>query len=315
LSIDRQTFEDLSAPEAANLVQTFAPLVVVFPINGTRRWFLLQQAVDPGRFAGTSYYQAMELQHIQMYRLFFEHGVHTLLTPIFGADLMERGDEYVQSAMNGIARLVTEPHFLNFYDLFQVRVRFYGDYRKHFTGTPYAHLIDLFAGITQRTREYNRHRLFFGLFANDATETVAELGVRYYLQHQQLPDRRSLVSLYYGEYVEPVSFFLGFDKLSAFDMPLLATGSEDLYFTTSPSLDLTARQLRQILYDHLYTRRSPEADYEALAPAERAWMQAFYTANHETTLGLGVLRGGIWYPLPAVNWPLIPTTQEAVTHE
>jgi tuberculosinol/isotuberculosinol synthase len=315
LTIDRQSFEDLSAPEAASLVQTFAPLVVVFPINGTRRWFSIQQAVNPERFAGTSYYQAMELQHIQIYRLFFEHGVHTLLTPIFGADLMERGEDYIRRTTEGMVRLVTEPHFLDFYTAFQVRVRFYGDYRKHFTGTPYAHLIDLFDGITQRTRDNNRHRLFFGLFANDATETIAEFGVRYYMQHQQLPDRRTLVSLYYGEYLEPVSFFLGFDKLSAFDMPLLATGNEDLYFTASPSLDLTARQLRQILHDHLYTRRSPEADYESLAPAEKTWMQAFYNANHEHTLGLGALNAGVWYPMPAITWPPNPPSQESISHE
>ncbi|MCL4561421.1 MAG: hypothetical protein M1281_12485, partial [Chloroflexi bacterium] len=87
------------------------------------------------------------------------------------------------------------------------------------------------------------------------------------------------------------------------DMPLLATGEEDLYFTISPSLDLTARQLRHILYDHLYTRKTPEPDYESLSPDDLAWMQSFYAANHERTLGLGVLMGGIWYPIPGEAWP------------
>ena len=96
MSVDRHTFEEMSAPEAASLVKTFAPLVVVFPINGTRRWYQLQQTVTPDKLAGDSYVDAMEQHHIQMYRLFFDHGIHTLLTPIFGPDLMERGDEYVR---------------------------------------------------------------------------------------------------------------------------------------------------------------------------------------------------------------------------
>jgi hypothetical protein len=145
--------------------------------------------------------------------------------------------------------------------------------------------------------------LFFGLFANDPAETVAEIGARFYQQQQRLPAKQELISLYYGEPVNPVSFFLGFDRLSAFDMPLIATGSEDLYFTVSPSLDLTAPQLRRILYDHLFTRKTPEPDYEDLSPTDLEWMRAYYAANHEETIGLGGLKGGIWYPLPSVAWP------------
>jgi adenosine tuberculosinyltransferase len=298
LNITPHEFESLPLPAVAEQVQAAGPLVCVFPINGTRRWYALQPPMD-----GSSYLSVMEQQHINLYKLFFEHGIHTLLTPIFGPDLLERGEEYVTMAIHGMARLVTEPHFLDFYEKYQVRVRCYGDYRRYLANTSSAYLIDLFDQISERTRTYNQHRLFFGLFANDPTETVAALSVEYYLVHQRIPDRQTLVSLYYGEPVEPVNFFLGFDRLSAFDMPLIATGAEDLYFTVSPSLDLTDRQLRQILYDHLYTRRGPEPDYEELSPADAAFMQAFYSANHEKTIGLGALKGGIWYPLPSITWP------------
>jgi len=45
-----------------------------------------------------------------------------------------------------------------------------------------------------------------------------------------------------------------------FDVPLLATGLEHLYATLNPSPDLTERQLREILYDQLVTRRAAPVD-------------------------------------------------------
>ena len=65
----------------------------------------------------------------------------------------------------------------------------------------------------------------------------------------------------------PVELFIGFDKFTVFDMPLLTTGEEDLYFSVSPSPYMTIRQLRAILYDHLYVRRTPEPDYTTLQPS------------------------------------------------
>ncbi len=119
-----------------------------------------------------------------------------------------------------------------------------------------------------------------------------------------MPNKKTLVELYYGEAVPPVSFFIGFDKFSAFDMPLVAVGEEDLYFTVSPSPYLTARQLREILYDHMFTRHS-DAEYSTLEPNEWMLMREFYQANVGKTLGVGSLqaRGGYWYPLPQVELP------------
>lgn len=295
----------LTVPDAevARVVRAAGPKVCVFPINGTRRWFLLNQPAETGDDSGWAYLAAIEQRHIDLYRLLFDHGVDTLLTPAFGPDLLERGDEYVRMAGEGLARLCTAQHFLDFYHRYQVRVRFYGDTRRWLQNTPLHFLLELFDGLAERTRSHNRHRLFIGLFANDPAETVAELGVRYYQQHGRLPGRRELVTMYYGEYVEPVSLFIGFDRFSAFDMPLLATGSEDLYFTANPSPDLTARQLRQILYDHLFTRRVEEPDYAAMPPEDLEWMRAFYRLNQERTLGIGACKGGIWYPLPQIEWP------------
>jgi tuberculosinol/isotuberculosinol synthase len=145
--------------------------------------------------------------------------------------------------------------------------------------------------------------LFFGVYAHDAVETTAEIGVRFYQEHGHLPDRREIVQAYYGEYVEPVDFFIGFDRLASFDMPLIATGNEDLYFTVSPSPYMDAYTLRAILYDHLYARRVDEASYKTLSPSDWQTMRKFYTLNRRHVLGLGHRHesGNFWFPIPQVK--------------
>jgi len=298
--MDIKTFQALPRVEVARLMQAAGPKVCVFPINGTRRWFMLEHAA-----AQETYLDKMFQRHIELYQLLFEHGLDTLLTPIFGPDIMERGADYLHMAVAGLTDLATHRTFLEFYARYRVRVRFYGDYYKTLDATPYTYLLGLFDTLTQQTAQHERYRLFFGLFAHDAAETVGQLAIRYHAEHGRAPDKRSLVELYYGEYVRPVDLFIGFDKFCAFDMPLIATGNEDLYFTVCPSPYLTEWQLRDILYDHLYTRREAEPDYAAMQPDAWASMRTFYQANMDRTLGVGAKhkRGGFWVPLPQVELP------------
>jgi tuberculosinol/isotuberculosinol synthase len=299
--MDIQTFQALPVTDVAQLVRAAGPKVCVFPINGTRRWFMLEHPMPEPEDYAAVYYRVAGERHLALYRLFFEHGVDTLLTPIFGMELLDRGEAYLKMATEGLALLVTHPAFLDFYQAYQVRVLFYGDYRRYLGSTAHADLPALFDEATARTRAHDRYRLFFGVCADDATGTIAELAVQYHTVHGRVPDKPSLVEMYYGERVEPVDLFIGFDKLCAFDMPLVATGEEDLYFTVSPSPYLSERQLRAILYDHLYTRRGEEDDYSALGAEERGWMRDFYRTNRDKTLGVGTKRSGIWYPLPQVE--------------
>jgi tuberculosinol/isotuberculosinol synthase len=303
-NISLEEFQNLPTEEIARLVRAAGPKVCVFPINGTRRWFMLEHSGEQTEDFVSAYLDTVCQRYIEIYRLAFEHGLDTLLVPVFGPDLLERGEHYMQMAEEGLARLATHPDFRDFYQEYSVRVRFYGDYRKFLGSTPYAHLSDLFDQATTSTEGHDRHRLFYGLFAHDATETVAEIAVSYYQEHGCAPDRRQIVESYYGEYVEPVDLFIGFDKFSAFDMPLLATGTEDLYFTVSPSPYVTSRQLRSILYDHLYTRRK-EPDYSTMDANVWAQMEDFYRANRESTLGVGLAHGDVWYPLPQLGLPCI----------
>ncbi len=305
--MDIQLFQDLSKSQVAELVRSSGSMVCVFPINGTRRWFMLEHSVPEGADWATVYCDVSAERHIELYRMFFDHGVSTLLTPIFGPDLLDRGEEYAGMAMEGLVLLAEDARFLEFYHQYDVRVRFYGDYRRFLAPTAYNYVSAIFDQVTARTASHSRHRLFFGVCAHDATETVGELAVQYHSEHGRLPDRRTLVEMYYGEYVDPVSLFIGFDRPSAFDMPLVATGSEDLYFTVCPSPYLSSGQLRAILHDHLYSRRTGEVDYTSLEAGEWHAMREFYRANADRTLGVGIKEGQIWYPLPQVASPPCPS--------
>jgi len=301
--MDIGTFLNLPTEEVARLVREAGPKVCVFPINGTRRWFMLEYPEQAATDFMEAYFRIGGRRHIELYKLFFDHGIDTLLTPIFGPDLLERGDEYRRLMVPALVWFAQNQDFLDFYDAYDVRVSVYGDARRYFQNTPYACTLDAFDELARRTASYRRYRLFFGVCAHDPAETIAAIAVRFYQEHGRLPDKRQIVEAYYGQYVEPVDLFIGFDRPAAFDMPLIATGSEDLYFTVSPSPYLDAHTLRAILYDHLYARQVDKADYAALSPEDWQTLADFYALNRRHVLGLGHKHksGSFWHPLPQVE--------------
>jgi tuberculosinol/isotuberculosinol synthase len=230
-----------------------------------------------------------------LFQILFDHGIDTILSPLFGSELLHRGDEYVAETLGSIAILESDS-FCEFYEAIGARVRFYGNYPTTLAGTPYSDLKGILDRITSRTRDNHGLRLFFGLFANDATQAIANYSIDYFKQTGLVPDRRDLVISYYGEYVEPVSIFIGFDKPSVFDYPLLSVGEEDLYFTVAPSPYLDANTLRIILYDHIFLRRAEEPDWFSMPASDRNRFKQYYLDNKDTIIGSGVLDCNVWLP-------------------
>jgi tuberculosinol/isotuberculosinol synthase len=294
-------FMQLPSEKIAKIVRSQGEQVCVFPINGTRRWFLLEHGHEDFADPMDAYGDLTGKRHIEMYQLLFDHGLDTLVTPIFGGEILNRGDEYMEKIGSGMARLATHPDFLSFYQKYKVRVHFYGDYRKQLAGTQYAYLSDQFDHITKHTAHNNQHRLFFGVFASDATDTIAEMSVRYYQSKGQIPTRQELITQYYGEYIEKANVFIGFEKFNVFDYPMLGWGEESLYFTVAPSLYLSANQIRKILYDYLYLRPVQDPDYYTMPREYFEAMRRFYEVNREVTFGVGEMRGGIWYSKSGVK--------------
>lgn len=295
--ISFERFLQLPVDEVAALVRATGPKLCVFPVNGTRRWFMLEHAESIREDFFEAYMNLSIQNHVQLCAMLFDHGIDILLAPVFGRELMRRGDEYTQRVgVDGLVRTATDPNYRQFFEQYQVRVRFYGDYRDVLAGTPYEYALNAMYEVMEETKYHTGFRLFFGVFADEVTETICRLSVEHYLAHGSIPDKQALIRKYYGEELPPVDLFIGFDKFSAFDMPLLSTGEEDLYFSLSPSPYMTPHQLRAILYDHLYIRPAPEPDYTQLTRDERSWLRDYYRKNQDYAFGVGKLKFNLWIP-------------------
>ena len=292
-----ERFLELPVEDIAARVRATGHKVCVFPVNGTRRWFMLEHGDKIGNDFFEAYMEVSIRNHVGLCKMLFDHGIETILAPVFGRELMRRGDEYTKRVgIDGLARTATDPIYREFFEAYNVKVRFYGDYRDVLSGTEYEYGLKSIYELTEVTKQNTRFQLFFGVFADEATETIARLSVEHYLAHGSVPDQEALVRKYYGEDLPPVSLFIGFDKFSVFDMPLLASGEEDLYFSASPSPYMTERQLRAILYDHIYVRRIAEPDYTKLTEEELDWLREYYRTNKDYAFGVGKLKFNLWLP-------------------
>ena len=292
-----EDFLQLPTENVAALVKASGPKVCVFPVNGTRRWFMLEHAAEIQEDFFEAYMNASIQNHVELCALLFNHGVEIILAPVFGRELMNRGDEYTQRVgIDGLVRTATDKNYRRFFEEYNVKVRFYGDYREVLTGTPYDYALTSMDEVIETTKHNSQFRLFFGVFADEFAETIARMSVEHFLAQGAVPDKQTLIRGYYGEDLPPVSLFIGFDKFSVFDMPLLGTGQEDLYFSLSPSPYMTQHQLRAILYDHLYVRSTPEPDYTKLTQEELNWLREYYRRNKDSAFGVGKLKFNLWIP-------------------
>ncbi len=294
--IERDRFLNLPAEEIANIVRAGGSKVCVFPFNGTRRWFLLEYGRDFEGDAAEHYVELTTHGYINTYQLVLNHGIDTIVAPVFGGEILNRGEEYMREIGASMSLLATHPAFLEFYETYNIRVHFYGDYRRKLSETPYAYICDAFDEVTQKTANHAKRRLFYGVWADDSTETIAELSVKHFQENGKVPTRRELIETYYGEHVEKADIFIGFEKFNVFDYPMLGWGEESLYFTVAPSLYMNDYQIRNILYDYVYLRPVQDPDYFSMPTVDFEGMREFYENNREVTFGVGEMRGGIWYP-------------------
>lgn len=304
-------FQRLGRPEIAAIVRERGPKTAVFAAGGTARWFILNHLDGwPGDMSyWPGYLQQGGRQFLRIAQMFFDHGVRTLFThAIVPGQLEGRDERYVSLALtSGMERLAATPEFLQFYQENGVRVRFFGDYRRELERLECEGTLARFDEVQDRTRTNDRHVLYWGFNSQeDRITPVLELAVEFYQRHGRAPSREEVVRLYYGEAVEPVDIYVGFNRpRTAGLMPPLLEGHADLYFTVGLSFDFSERQLRSILYDHLFARRGRHRDYAELPASAFAEMRSFYLLNQEGVTGVGrrYEPGAIWHPTSQVRIP------------
>ena len=74
-------FLQLSTSAVFQTVQAIKSPVCAFPINGTRRWFKLEHKDRFKNGLSSDYLQIMWQEHMRAYKLLFDHGIGTILTP------------------------------------------------------------------------------------------------------------------------------------------------------------------------------------------------------------------------------------------
>jgi tuberculosinol/isotuberculosinol synthase len=284
-------FLQLPTEQVAGLIRG---LTVGFPIDGTRRWFLLHY---PQVWDVNEYKALTGKRYVEEFAMLFDHGVETILVPAFGSELMGRGEEYVSDMMEGLARLAQHPTFADFYRDYNVRVRFYGDWRRQVRGLPGADELTAALDNCVATRNTGSRRLFYALWADDILMSVVNDLARARGEHEQLDlTREAIVTRYYGEYVKPTDIYIGFGRPTVFDVPMLVTSQTDLYYTVVPSLDVDARLFRMMAWDH-FVGRWTQQEWDGLTEQDFKALKTFYEVNHDTVLGLGEVDPltGIWH--------------------
>jgi adenosine tuberculosinyltransferase len=266
-----------------------------WPFNGTRRWYLLNR----GRHPDTEDYVATLIRRqAELHHLIFAHGISVIMAPGFGEELLARGTDYTRLVLGSLLRLAEDPVYQEMFAC-GVRIRFYGDFGEVLDTPTFRPILQECARLTYDTASGDGPLLLIGLFADAPYPTLARLSVEIAARRGRPPDRRELIEGYYGLYVPDLSLYLGFAQPALFDVPLVATGQEDLYTTLTPSPDLTEVQLREILYDHLVTRRTPDPDYETLSAEARVTLTEYNERYSGITLGVGHIdpTTRLWTPL------------------
>jgi hypothetical protein len=274
------------------------PVVMGWPYNGTRRWYVAYRLRNPG---ADDYLGILIRRQAELHRLIFAHGVSVILAPSFGTETLRRGEAYTRYALGGLERLPEDEVYQALIDS-GVRIRFYGDYEMALATAGLHTALEACLALNNANADEDGPLLLIGLFADDPYPTIARLSVEFAGREGRPPDRAELIEAYFGVSVPDLSLYVGFAQPEMFDVPLLNNGLEHLYVTLNPSPDLTERQLREILYDHLVARRAAPVDYEALSPRAQQDLAKYTERSKGDTLGIGRID-----PLTGLWRPVLPT--------
>ncbi|MCA9988217.1 MAG: hypothetical protein KDE09_19890 [Anaerolineales bacterium] len=291
-----ETFQSLSTLEIAAVVRSNQINVCSFTFNGTRRWFQLEHPDQSHDLR--AYIDALTSQVIHIAEMLFAHGLDTVIMPVISRRVLEnRDDAYRAVALPALQFLLTDQKFLNFYEDYQVDAFIYGEFEGELSAATAQQLRAQYRRFQEEQPTGRKRRIFWGICATDTATTLIQQTVAHLKEYNQPPSRADLVRGYYGADVASLDIHIGSGKPQVFDVPLLMSGRESLYFMTAPSPYFSAPQLRTILFDHIYGR-APLNRYDRISPHANSELGAFYRYNAEHTLGVGHFHQpwGVWHP-------------------
>jgi hypothetical protein len=266
-------------------VRAVAPRTVLYAVGGTRRQAVLAGLSPDGeeypRFSAARMYECLE-------RL-FDYGVqHVIATVLQSPQLAEVG-RYRERVMAWLEDGLAGDEALAVY-----RER---GWRARLLGGDTAPELDGLRRTLRESTPAGRATLWYyvSLTPDEHWHTIlqaAASGAR---------TQAEVVAAVAGEAVPPAELLIAFGKpLFGGDIfpSVFAAGTMQCYWTQRPGYDLPDADLRRILYDYAFTRRTWVPDkrprYESLVQQRDLWAQG-------ALVGVGRRAGGFWYPVESLT--------------
>ena len=302
--IGRDEFLQLPAEQVRRWVlQKNKPHTGIFVADGNRRLVMTQTGLTP---ASKDFYPAyLEIVtgfFMKNLAVFFNHGLNTLLFPLFGTSLLDRCDSYRQVVMPGLIRLLFQNEkWLCFYRENAVRVKTYGNMEILDREFPGLGLADIVRQTEIQTSNNEKHTLFYGFFSSmiPGMNLIREAHRLMESYNRELT-QAEWTQLYYGEPVAPADFFITSTCIGYLGaLPPWGYGKNtQMYTLPVPGiLGLNERTYRDILYDLLFLRQtSPANKMDGIEAKDIEYLKNFYRENRDKVVGTGRKVGKCWLP-------------------
>ena len=122
--MDLENFINLSSEEIAKIVHRGWVTGLCISVQWDTPLVLAEYGRENHADPAQAYIDLTSKRYIEMYEMLFDHGLDTVIAPVFGSEILTRGDEYMEQIGYGMALLAEHPYFLSFYERYDVRVHF-----------------------------------------------------------------------------------------------------------------------------------------------------------------------------------------------
>lgn len=268
------------------------PYTGIFIADGNRRLVMAETGLMPQE---ESFYDSYVKIFTELFRenlsVFFEHGLNTLVFPLFGPSFLERDDMFRQQVVPELVRILfTDKKWLSFYDEYGIRVRTYGNVERLNWEYPEAGLEEVVKDGASHTADHPRHTIYYGFFSDCVFDGLFVSAVHRFMEtHRREPTRQEWVQLYYGEPLCTADFLItstGLGYLGA--LPPLLYGKDTLLYTlVAPAIfALNERTFREILYDMLFENNGAGNGHARASRNDIGELKSYYRKNQHKVLGI-----------------------------
>lgn len=301
--IGKKEFLKLSVEEIRQIViEREKPEVGVFLADGNRRIAMIKTGLAPNT---DEFYQEYSRIFLNNFRnalnIFFDHGLKTLFFPLLGPSLLLRKNKFQTITIPLVYKaLFLSDDWHQYYKEKDIRIKAYGDLEQVKQIDPTGQ--NMVSGIdeaTKKTAKHKSHTLFIGFVSNNTIDAkIAQHIIDFYKSTHRVPDYREMVEAYYGEFAEPVDFFISSTKIAGIHgfPPLLSSKRTRMYYFAAPFfMSFNACTLREILYDLLFLQSDEsisEYDYNDIEYIDT--LAEFYQNRKDKIIGIGKKIGRFW---------------------